>query len=568
MMNTDKEYCRVLADLLAEHGVEDVVMSPGSRNAPLIVSVMRHSTLVPKVVIDERSAGFVALGIACVSRRPVALICTSGTAVLNYAPAVAEAYYRSIPLIVISADRPLEWIDQDDSQTIRQSGVLANIVKQSVDIPVENGSATQAWMINRLINDALINAKAGTPGPVHLNVRLDAPLGNQMVCHDIPAPRYIECIGRPGALPTAEARSLAAPLAPPRRVLIIAGFMQPDKRVSRAIDRLSEIPNIAVMTEAQANIHARDIISNIDVTLSSMSPDVKNEMLPDVVITVGGSLVSRFVKAWLRGRTGIEHWHIGERAWSVDCFMCLTRRIELPPASILPQLASALQPYRQSDSTYKRSWLDIARRATERYREYVSTAGWCEMTVFEKLVSSLHPKVNLQVSNGTSVRYLQFTGYTHLHRIDCNRGVSGIDGSTSTAVGAAMAYPGTTVLITGDMSAQYDISALAIQGIPKSMWIYVISNGGGGIFRFVESTRHLEECEECFTVGSNLPLRQLADGYGFEYYEARDIDSLMKFLPNPFKPSRRPVIVNVIIPPEAGTPVLDRLFALPYIDNK
>ena len=177
MADTDKSVVRILFNLLEAHGVRRVVCSPGSRNAPLLIAADARKRLETSVVIDERSAAFVALGMAMVSRRPVALVCTSGTALLNYAPAVAEAYYQGVPLIVISADRPLEWIDQDDSQTIRQPEALRNFVKGSYSLSDREQCDRPGWYETRIVNDAILTALAPKQGPVHINVRLSPPLG-------------------------------------------------------------------------------------------------------------------------------------------------------------------------------------------------------------------------------------------------------------------------------------------------------------------------------------------------------------------------------------------------------
>ena len=179
-LTTDKESCRILVSLLEKHGVGEAVVSPGSRNAPLMMALNASRSIRCTVVIDERSAAFIALGKASVTARPVALVCTSGTALLNYAPAVAEGYYRKVPLIVVSADRPVEWIDQDDSQTLRQYEALANYVKGNYNIPAECNAGTQQWYVNRMVNDALISATSGRQAPVHINIQLDAPLSGMV----------------------------------------------------------------------------------------------------------------------------------------------------------------------------------------------------------------------------------------------------------------------------------------------------------------------------------------------------------------------------------------------------
>lgn len=560
METTDKSTCRELAALLAGHGIEDVVISPGSRNTPLIIALHRSGRFRLRVVVDERSAAFIALGIASMTQRPVAIVCTSGSALLNYAPAVAEAFYREVPLIVVSADRPEEWIDQDDSQTIRQPGCLANIVKQSIDIPVENGSATQSWMVNRLVNDILIKSVSGRPGPVHINIQLDTPLSHTAETGGT-NPRIINVAAPPAELPPERIDALVASLDENERLLVVAGFMHPDKSVSHALERLAALPNTAVLHEAQANIHGEGIIGNIDRVLSEIRHEMPTYLQPTLVITMGGSLVSRFIKSRLRDQKGLRHWHIGIRDISTDCFKCLDTRIEVPAESFLPHFAEAMtRRYADSDSSFRSGWNSLAKNAGISHKRYLDSAPWSDLTAMRLLISGTPAGWDLQASNGTAIRYVQLFDYSHFRRIDCNRGVSGIDGCTSTAVGAAIATGHPTLLVSGDMSAQYDMGALAASDIPPTFRMAVLNNGGGGIFRFIPSTAALPELERYFVADVRLPLRQLADGFGFDYYEADSPESFSEAVGKFTAPSARPAILNIITPGEKSGAILTDYF--------
>lgn len=533
-----------MVELLRRHGVEHVVLSPGSRNAPLIMAVVREGSLKTHVVIDERSAAFTALGIAEISARPVALMCTSGTALLNYAPAVAEAYYKRLPLIVVSADRPLEWIDQDDSQTIRQPGVLSNFVKRTYTLVAECETDISRWWVNREINDAILTATTRCKGPVHINMSIDEPLTSIKDIDRVDMERCVDVVRPRDDMSVSEVRWLAAELASPRKIMIIAGFGLPNDRLNRALARLSLLPNVVILAENISNLHFHGLIDNIDTVLSAIPCHDINLLAPDVVLSFGGALVSRLVKKFLRDTPDVEHWHVGINDRTIDCFKSLRRRVEVEPEIFFSQLASAMQSHK-SYTVYAARWRALRDKAVDSHDKYLSSIPWCDFAVFKKIYELAPKGWNLQLSNGTAIRYSQLFSSSHFSRYDCNRGVSGIDGSTSTALGASLCYEGVTLLVTGDMSAQYDIGALASSLLTPRLKIIVICNGGGSIFRFIPSTSSLPEVNDYFSCRVNLPLRELCDGYGIAYYEAADSKGLeIEFL-SFAKEKNRPALLAV-----------------------
>lgn len=555
-----------LASLLWRHGVRQAVTSPGTRNAPIVVALVREGRYDVRMVVDERSAAFVALGMALASGRPVVLVCTSGTALLNYAPAVAEALYRHMPLIVVSADRPAQWIDQDDSQTIRQTRALDNVIKASYYVPAELPTDELRWWAARTVNDAALRAVQAPSGPVHVNMAVDEPINALAQRAQAPSPRLIQLAPVTQTLSTAQARALAAAAASCHRVMIVAGFAPPDARVSRALRRLTAVPRVAVLTEAQSNAHCPEAVACIDATLSALDDEERRRLMPSLVITTGGALLSRMVKAMLRegASTGMQHWHIGRSDDAVDCFQALSLRIPLDTAEALPPLASAMQIYRDEPDTYGQEWHEAYQEAMRAKEEFTCRAPWSDLRAMRAIMRALPPTANVQLSNGTAVRYAQLWPTGRLHRVDCNRGVSGIDGCTSTSIGAATQYAaGLTVLVTGDMSAAYDIGALACTFIPPTWRMIVLNNGGGGIFRFIANTRDLDEMPRYLAGDVRLPLRQLAEGYGMAYFEAHDTQTLDDGLRQTLSAELgRPAILNVLTPAEASAEVLRGYFAV------
>lgn len=550
MKDTDKIFVTILFDVLQEKGVKDIVCSPGSRNTPLLLATSSRNKLKKHFAFDERSAAFMGLGIALASNRPVALVCTSGTAMLNYSPAIAEAYYHAIPLIVISADRPPQWIDQDDSQTIRQTDALANFVKKSYQLPMEysefrGNNDELSWYVNRIVNDAMATATSGRPGPVHINVPLGEPLGNK-AHHRDKLPRIIDIIEGDSIGNKEIVRNIASKISR-SKVLLIAGFMQPDANLQKCISEISKFPNVAIMAETISNLHLNPLDFSVDSVLTAFSFEDLYQLKPDIVITVGGSLVSRKLKEYLRKFSAeIEHWSIGYSHTTTDCFQSLTTRVECDIVRFLKNLKSFLVKFQPTveASSYQKAWQTKRKEAMVMKQSYIDSSPWSELKAFDIILKKLPSALNLFLSNGTPIRYAQLISYKLPHASWCNRGVSGIDGTVACAIGASKIYNGPTLLITGDLSMAYDVGSLGLPEIPDRFKIIVIDNQGGGIFRFVPSTKSLEEREEYFCMHPKLPLKELAKGYDWLYFEASDEKSLsnnLKF----FLESQRKSILKI-----------------------
>ena len=522
---TDKLQCQILVETMHFHGVNHAVVSPGSRNAPLIIALSR-SRIKTHIVVDERSAAYVALGMAQQLKAPVALVCTSGTALLNYAPAVAEAYYQKIPLIVVSADRPQEWIDQDDSQTIRQFKALDQFVKRSYDIPARCDDDTAVWYAERIAHDAMMEATSLRRAPVHINVQLAEPL-NELTTEPYKL-RQIHHFPSYDGICRDDIIKLKEQLLH-KRVMIIAGFMEMNEPLRQALNDIAAKDAAVVLTETISNMADDFTINAIDRTLLAIDENDKR-YYPDVVITIGGAIVSRKIKAFLR-KVKPDHWYVGLNDVTVDCFQSLTRRIEANPDTFIPTLF-------QDSLTVKSFctiWKDAHTAGLRRHHKYLEKIGWSDMKAYETIFDFYqqnHPdNLIMHFSNGTTIRYAQLFGDRVIAPNFCNRGVSGIDGCTSTAIGAAMVN-GPAVLITGDMSFLYDISALSAITPKLQLKIVVVDNGGGGIFRFIDSTSSLPELEKYFVVKRNLDVEKVAASFGIKTYRADNADSLFEQLSN------------------------------------
>ncbi|MGN1246731.1 MAG: 2-succinyl-5-enolpyruvyl-6-hydroxy-3-cyclohexene-1-carboxylic-acid synthase [Muribaculaceae bacterium] len=563
MMTTDHEACAELVEVLVGQGVKHAVISPGSRNAPLIVAFAREKRIEKHVIVDERSAAFVAVGIAQSTGEPVAVVCTSGSAVLNYAPAAAEAYYRQLPLIFISADRQAEWIDQNDSQTIRQPGVLGSVVKHSCNIPWVTDSPNTAWWINRMVNEAAIMALRAPMGPVHINVQLGEPLcGTQL--RKFGGARIIENVEVMHHPRFDIVDDCIDAICSTKRVMIVAGVMPYDMELENVLRHLSLRNNVVVLTETISNIAGDRIITTIDRTLTAILEGQEADFAPDLLITMGGALVTRMLKNFLRSNPAMEEWRIGIDHNVIDTMQHLTKRFEVEPGEFFSQLYAGivLEHGKKTKSRYADMWRDARKMACECHKSYIAAAQWCDLKAFAQLLPMIPEGTDLHLSNGTSIRYAQLFETPQVHRSYCNRGVAGIDGSTSTALGSSIVMRDRlTLLITGDMSLSYDISGLASQyyNLP-GFKIVVMCNGGGGIFRFIKGPSELEELEQYFEVNRDLPVQKYAEAFGFGYYEARD-EKELETAAHDFFGDTRAAILAIATPNTLNADVLRGYFA-------
>ena len=525
ILTTTQESCNILVDLLISYGVKHVVVSPGSRNAPIIIGLSARNEITKHIIVDERSAAFVAIGMAQELNTPVAIVCTSGSAVLNYAPAIAEAYYQQLPIIIISADRPMEWIDQNDSQTIIQNDILKNIVKTSYNIPAECISPSMQWYCNRTINEALQHATALPQGPVHINLQLNEPLYERKSLEYCPSKtitRFTPELDKNNFIHFAEKINSC------KKVLILASMHKKCDELSIALNNISG-GNIVVLSEIIANNHGGKIFYNIDRLLTEISNDDWKQLKPDILITYGGAPVSRLAKTLLRKCKGIEHWRIGSEKVIIDTMQNLTQILEVSPDKFFGIIGKQII----TNGEYFNVWEAISIKAESTHNTYINNSPWSDLRAMDIIMTNMpQEKTNLQISNGSAIRYADILGIPKEFQgtYHCNRGVSGIDGSTSTALGASMVSNDTTLLITGDMSFSYDLSGLASQYNSDKFKIIVLCNGGGGIFRFINGPSNLPEFEQYFEVHRDIPVDKYATAFGFDYFEANDEQSLKQSL--------------------------------------
>lgn len=534
ILDTDKRWIRELVGICYQRGVRKIVMSPGSRCAPLVIAFNRHPGIECISIVDERSAAFVALGMAQQLQQPVALLCTSGTATLNYAPALAEAYYQRIPLLVLTADRPPELIDKGDGQTIRQHNIYHNYIKHSYQLPVEATDDVTLQLSNLTVAEAIDATQHPDMGPVHINIPLREPLYGLKEYED-----HLlndEPIGNKApnsSMPALAEQFLAQWQQAHRRMIVIGGHM-PTEALNQALAQLNTDPSTVIIAETTANVTGPNILHCPDATLAVLNPKEADSYFPDMVVTLGGGLVSKKLKTLLRQSTQHQHWHLDATGMEVDTFNSPSFQVlAVDPVDCMQWLAS--QSHVQT-TNYLQLWLNLQAKAQTHHHQLLQTTGYNDLKVFEVLLQKLPINTNLHLGNSTPVRYAGlFTPRADV-AYNCNRGTSGIDGVVSTAVGAAMATGKPTTVITGDVAFFYDSNALWNQQLPSNLRIIIINNGGGNIFRVLNGSSQLPELEPFFETKMDLNARHLAQTFGLPYYFCDNLTSLEEIFPVFFEP--------------------------------
>lgn len=550
MMYSSNKSILQLVSLLKAHPVPQVVVSPGSRNAPLIRSLACDPFFTCHTVVDERSAGFYALGLAQYTGGRVAVCCTSGTAVLNYGPAVAEAFYQQIPLVFVTADRPAAWIGQRAGQTLPQAGIFHSLVKKSVHLP-QIASAEDEWYCNRLINEALLETTRRGCGPVHINVPLAEPLFNYAE-RRLPEVRKIRLgQARSGAYGAYGARFRRF-----RRPVILAG-QSADGSLSVSLDRLSGAQDCVVLAEHLSNLPPCRYVRNFDALLHVLPEEALPAYAPDLLITAGGHVVSKRLRQFLLAHPPAEHWHVSADGEIADTYQCLTDVVEGEASQFIDCLAEQTQRPAAEEKPFAGRWLAASAAIPEPEAEF------SDLMAAGAFMKALPEGACVHLANSSSVRLAQlFRPVAESLRIFSNRGTSGIDGCLSTAVGMSAVSKSPVFLLTGDLAFFYDLNALWNRPLSPRLRILLNNNGGGGIFYALPGFETSAIAERHIAVSHTENAEIWAQRHGFAYLPVSGGPELLAQMPV-FTAGEgdKPVLMEVFTRKEKNVEILRNYYA-------
>lgn len=556
--------------------IKHIVLSPGSRNAPLTIGFTHDSFFKCYSIVDERCAGFFALGIAQQTKMPVALVCTSGSALLNYYPAVSEAYYSNIPLTVISADRPKHLIGIGDGQTINQKEIYKNHILYSANLK-QDLKEDQAFKddenelpiiksiedklekylglqqsiqqqneteINKALNVALIQN-----GPVHINVPFDEPLYDRVEALSV-NPNIIEA--NVANSPNENFSEYAELWNKAKRKLVLVGVNNPNTVEQQFLEQLAKDDSVIVLTETTSNLHHDSFFPSIDKLIVPLTASEFELLQPDILLTFGGLIVSKKVKRFLRDYQPKEHWHVGNNNAN-DTFFVLNKHFKMSENHFFGHL---FMQTKLIESDYNPNWQKVMSTRRTKHVEYIKQMPFSDFKVFDTLLKSIPDNSLFQVGNSSAIRYVQLFDINKTLEVFCNRGTSGIDGSTSTAIGAATTTQKQTVFVTGDLSFFYDSNALWNNYIPNNFRIIVINNTGGGIFRILPGHKNTENFDTYFETKHHLNASHLCVMFGFDYLKANNESELESNLKEFYSVTNTPKLLEVFTPSEINDTIL------------
>lgn len=553
MISTDKIGVQQFVKALYENGIRTVVCSPGSRNAPIVIALDESNYFELFVIHDERSAGFVALGIALERNQPVGVVCTSGSALVNYFPAVTEAYYQSIPLVVISADRPAEWINQGDGQTIMQEGIFGRHIMGEYTIP----ELPKYGEIATNVTSLLVKGNGNWKGPVHFNVPLSEPLYQKVEMVDDFHPVQLD-IEWP-KLSSSEVEAIHKEWNSFARKLVLVGQLPANERLQNQLELLSEDPSVLILVENTSNIQGRQFVHCIDRTLATISDAEMAQFQPDLIVSVGGAIISKRIKSFFRQIEGLTHWKVGVEFPDMNTYRALKRSFQVYPTTFFDEIARVekITPL----SNFGAKWRQKDFLAKDYIHDYLAQLPFCDFSVFHAVLDFIPDNCNLHMANSSVVRYCQLFDPIKSVKYFSNRGTSGIDGSSSTAAGVSMSDDDKlNVLITGDVSFFYDSNAFWNRYLKGNFKIVLINNGGGGIFRIIDGPATSAQLVDYFEANHSTSALGICESYDLEYKTVNSMNDLERLLPTFFDHSERPQLVEIFTQSEGNAEHLNYFF--------
>lgn len=549
------ELIQKLVEICYLKGIRNAVLCPGSRSAALTIAFEQHPEINCLSISDERSAGFIALGMAQISKQPTVLVCTSGTAALNFSPAVAEAYFQEIPLLVLTADRPQEWIHQYDGQTIFQDNIYGKNCKKSFQLLADFENVEVAWFAQRVINEAIDSSKAFPIGPVHINIPIREPFypKNTTKRPEQSDLYFVKSTSTKKIIDLEEWNQLTTTWENTKTIWIAVG-QQDSTELKDILNQIASDKRVVVIG---------DLISNVDSSIKCHDLFFKHfsdNSFPDLLITCGKSFISKNLKLYLRKNRGKikNHWHVQDNDRIIDPFMSISRKIEIHETTFFNELE--LRIAKKVNQKVNSALLKFETKSRKILNDSIQRIAYSDLTCVFEILKRIPENSIIQAGNSLSVRYINILGYFLKKniRVYCNRGTSGIEGTLSTAVGQALSTTEVVYCILGDVSFQYDKNALWNNYLPTNLKIIILNNQGGNIFRMIDGPKLQTSYKTFFETEQLNTAEWIAKEFNLSYFFVKESDSspMDQFI----NENKFPSILEFFTEPQINEKALKTLF--------
>lgn len=541
-MYVDNKLIIQLISLLKQYNIRRVVISSGSRHFPFTHSLENDKYFKLYSVVDERSAAFFALGLIQRTHEPVALACTSGSAIVNYGPAVSEAFHQKLPLLLVTADRAPELLGQLEDQMVEQKSIFKGFLKHNVNLPLVN-TGFDEWYANRLINEALIELNHNGVGPVHINYPIVSHHNVNFNIQNLPKVRKI-------TFNTAETspekwKTFANKLYKSKIIIIWGQSVNITDTLIDSLNKFCSIYNAVILTDKISNLHSPFAIDNALVVLKALSVNEKEALYPDFVISVGNNIVfNNEIKGMLAiNPIKMENWRVGTQNIIVDPYRRLTEHFEMSETTFFNNLINTtfetnIKNKRKDKTETNDDFNGITENYSQRWKQISLSikepeVPYSQLYAIGKLIKSIPPDSILQLSNSNTIRMAHLFRNHPSIKTYCNRGVNGIDGCMSTAVGYASESSELNFLIIGDLTFFYDMNALWNRHLSPNIRILLVNNEGGGVMYMTTNATFKPHFPVHTAASHNTSAKGWVESIGFRYLSAHtkeETDDAIKIL--------------------------------------
>lgn len=536
---------QILVSLLKKYDVKNIVISAGTRHTPFVYSVEHDSFFKTYSVVDERSAGFFAIGLIEELHEPVAVVCTSGTAAANYVSAANEAFYQQLPLLLLTADRNHYYMFQQEEQMIPQEGLYSQVCKKVVTLGHVRDEK-DFWYYSRICNEALLDLTQGEMGPVHINfiVENDYPIHQGIVKFEEKELPDVKRIRRLTLEDSISDWKVWADKLKESKVLIIYGQYRPlNDEEQKIVEDFCKKYDVVISNDIISNLHTKYCIPTFALCRTLNGPQMES-LCPDIIITMNANTISEIKIRLTPFKDRFEHWHVSSKGNVSDPFKMLSDVIACSPMTFFKKFAELGEE--ENKHGYYSKWKTVYNTIGRNGSLNEEPIQYSSMYAVQQYIKNIPSNALLHIANSNSIRLSAYFDVDPTVTVYDNRGTHGIDGSMSAFIGQASVSNRLSFLVIGDLSFFYDMNALWNHYVGNNIRILVCNNSGGAIFHSYPNTKNVPTLDEHIAAAHETSVKDWVVSCGFEYLSAINKEEFDSALPNLMSTSNdRPILLEV-----------------------